>query len=125
MEDVKKYVDFAYLIGGILMAWLGMKTSDAIWGLSRRIPNPEIFADIDLSTVVGIALAVGVMVYLRVNPRIYGWANECGVELKKTVWPGWPETKSNTMVVIVVTFVMGFILWVFDIVWRTVTNILY
>ncbi len=125
MEDVKKYVDFSYLLGFVLFAWLGIKITDSLWRIVGRVPNPELFAGISMSMAVGVLLALGTTAYLRLNPRLYGLATECGVELKKTIWPGREETKSNTLVVIVFTFIMGFILWFFDLIWKTITDIIY
>jgi preprotein translocase SecE subunit len=122
---IKKYVDFSYLVMGVLFAWLGIKMVDWIWSFFERLPNPELLSDVPLSTVVGLLVGVGVTVYLRVKPSVYQLASECGIELKKTIWPGWDETKSNTIVVIVVAIIMGMILWVFDLTWKTVTDLLY
>jgi len=125
VDDVKKYIDFSYLIAGVLFAWLGVRFAEMIWGISPRIPNPELFFDVTLSTTLGLGIAIGITVWLRVNPKIYGWITECGVELRKTIWPGWEETKSNTVVVIIVTFILGLVLWFFDIVWQRLTGLLY
>ena len=125
MEDVKKYVDFSYLLSFVLFAWLGIKVMDSLWRIVGRVPNPELFGGISLSVTVGVLLALGTTAYLRLNPRLYGLATECGVELKKTIWPGQDETKSNTLVVMVFTFIMGFILWFFDLIWKTITDMIY
>ena len=127
MEDVRKYVDFTYVIAGILAAWLGIKFVETIWGTFEFLErnNPALMADVRLSTAVGILIGIGLIVYLRLNQNVYGMVTECGIELKKTIWPGWNETKHNTLVVIVVVFIMGFALWFFDLIWRTLTNILY
>lgn len=125
MEDVKKYIDFSYLLSFVLFAWLGMKITDSLWRMVGRVPNPELFAGVSLSMAIGVLLALGTIAYLRLNPRIYGLATEVGVELKKTIWPGWGETKSNTMVVIAVTIIMGFVLAFYDLIWKTITDIIY
>jgi preprotein translocase SecE subunit len=125
MDDVKKYIDFSYLMAGVLFVWLGMKLVDSIWRLFGTLPNPEVFADVAASTAVGLTLGVGVTVYLRVNEKIYTTVTECGVELKKTMWPDWATTKQSTLVVIVVTFILGFSLWMFDATWKTLTDLLY
>lgn len=125
MEDVKKWVDFSYVLTGILLIWLGVQLFESIWGLFDKAPNPDVFFGWTLSTIIGGAVAIGTTAYLWVNPKIYKLVTECGVELKKTIWPGWDETRSNTVVVIVVTFIMGFVLWAFDILWRAITSSLY
>ena len=125
MDEVKKYIDFSYLIGLAVITWICIKFVDSLWGLYERMPNPEIVADVSLSTTIGILIGVGVTAYLRLNGNVYKLATECGVELKKTIWPGWVETKSNTVVVIILTFILGFVLWFFDVVWKSLTDILY
>ena len=125
MDDLKKYIDFSYLISGLIITWLCFKLVDSIWRMFRSLPNPELLADVSLSTAIGVALGLGITVYLRVNERIYQLVTECGVELKKTIWPGWGETKQSTVVVIVVVFILGFSLWFFDVTWKTATDFLY
>jgi preprotein translocase SecE subunit len=125
VDEVKKYVDFSFFVAFVLFAWLGMKIVDSVWRLFQRLPNPELLADISLSTTLGVLVAAGVTAYLRWNPRIYTLVTECGVELKKTIWPNWDETKQSTLVVIGFTFVLGFILFFFDIFWRAVTGWIY
>lgn len=127
MEDVRKYVDFTYVVGGILSAWLAIKLIESIWQTFEFLErhNPVLMADIRLSSAVGVLIGIGLVIYLRLNQKVYGLVTECGIELKKTIWPGWNETKHNTVVVIIVVFIMGFSLWFFDVIWRTLTNALY
>ena len=127
MEDVRKYVDFTYVVAGILSAWLGIKLVESIWQTFEFLEryNPVLMADIRLSSAVGVLIGIGLVITLRLNQRVYGLVTECGIELKKTIWPGWNETKHNTVVVIIVVFIMGFSLWFFDVIWRTLTNVLY
>ncbi len=127
MEDVRKYVDFTYVVGGILSAWLAIKLVESIWQTFEFLErhNPVLMADIRLSSAVGVLIGIGIVIYLRLNQKVYGLVTECGIELKKTIWPGWNETKHNTVVVIIVVFIMSFSLWFFDVIWRTLTNVLY
>lgn len=125
VEDVKKYVDFAYVLAFLLFAWVFTKVIESVWRIFDGAPNPELFFGVTLTTLLGIVAAAGTTIYLRVNPRIYTLVTECGVELKKTIWPSWPETRSNTLVVISVTFILGFILWFFDFIWKSATDLLY
>jgi len=127
VEDVRKYVDFTYVVAGILSAWLGIKLVESIWQTFEFLEryNPVLMADIRLSSAVGVLIGIGLVITLRLNQRVYGLVTECGIELKKTIWPGWNETKHNTVVVIIVVFIMGFSLWFFDVIWRTLTNVLY
>ena len=127
MEDVRKYVDFTYVVAGILSAWLAIKLVESIWQTFEFLErhNPVLMADIRLSSAVGVLIGIGIVIYLRLNQKVYGLVTECGIELKKTIWPGWNETKHNTVVVIIVVFIMGFSLWFFDVIWRTLTNVLY
>jgi len=125
VEDVKKGIDLAYVLTALVAVWFGTRFVDSIWGIFETAPNPDVFFGWTLSTIIGGLLGIGITAYLRLKPNIYKAANETGVELKKTIWPGWEETRSNTIVVIVVTFILGFILWAYDILWRTITGIIY
>ena len=125
MEDVKKYVDISYILTGVMFAWLGIRIFEAVWSLMPAVPNPEVFADVTVSTILGIFAAFCLTLYLRIKPSIYQWVTESGVELKKTIWPNWDETKSNTKVVIIVTAIIGIVLWLFDVIWRGLTGFIY
>jgi preprotein translocase SecE subunit len=124
VEEVKKYIDLAYLLTALLFAWLGVQFVEMIWGWIS-LPDPDIALGLSLSSLIGLAGGFGLTAYLRFTPKIYTWVTECGVELRKTIWPGWVQTKTNTIVVIVWTFIMGFVLFVFDAVWQRVTGLIY
>lgn len=39
---------------------------------------------------------------------------EARTEIRKVVWPTWPETQSTTLIVVAVVFVVAIILWAVD-----------
>ncbi|MCA9565515.1 MAG: preprotein translocase subunit SecE, partial [Myxococcales bacterium] len=126
VDEIKKYVDFAYLVAALLFAWIGVRLFDTIFAtFDRTLPNPELMADVGLSTLIGAAVGAGTTFYLRRRKETYAWVTSVAVELKKTVWPTWSETKQKTVVVIVVAILLGFFLFVFDNVWQTALGLLY
>ena len=48
--------------------------------------------------------------------------SEVKAELKKVTWPGFPEVRSTTIVVIATTFFFGFYLWGLDIVFSEILS---
>jgi preprotein translocase SecE subunit len=125
VEEVKKYIDFSYLLGLLLITWLVVKVVGSLWGIWDGMPDPKVLLGVHLSTLVGIVAGISLTAYLRFNAKVYKAVSECGVELKKTIWPTWEETKYNTIVVIVVSFCLGFILWFFDLIWKNLTDLMY
>jgi preprotein translocase SecE subunit len=128
VEEVKKYVEVAYFLGFALFAWISTKVVESILGLSwlERVPNPDLLFGIPASTFLGVVIGGALIGYLRfANKKSYRLVTESAEELSKTNWPTWIETRANTLVVIAVTFILGFILWFFDLIWRTGTDLLY
>ncbi|MEO1269572.1 MAG: preprotein translocase subunit SecE [Myxococcota bacterium] len=77
-----------------------------------------------LSGAIGVALGVGLTIYLYVNPKVQTWSQEVAVELSKVTWPGWEETKYNTLVVIVFSAIISSILATFDFFWKWLTDLI-
>lgn len=47
--------------------------------------------------------------------RVVHWLRDARAELRRIIWPTFKEARNLTLVVIVLSAVMGAILWVFDI----------
>ena len=64
---------------------------------------------------LGVFLAGLLIAHLALNgPKIADLLIDTEQEMRKVSWPSWPEVKSATLVVVIVTFVMGLALFGFD-----------
>jgi len=48
------------------------------------------------------------------------WGRDLKGEVKKIVWPGWKQTKNNTLVVITVIAVVTIAVWILDLIFENV-----
>ncbi len=65
--------------------------------------------------VVGASiLALGITATTQQGQHLLGFFREVRTELKKVVWPTRPETTQTTLIVLVMVFVVGIVLWLFD-----------
>jgi preprotein translocase subunit SecE len=55
--------------------------------------------------------------------RTRDFATEVTDEIKKVTWPDWPQLKNSTFVILVFVFVVSAIIWLMDMVVRTVLNL--
>ena len=77
-----------------------------------------------MSLVAAIgAIVVGITLYR--NDRVYHLANEVSSELKKVTWPTAKEVRAATLVVIVMAVTSAVILFLFDLVWSGLTDLVY
>jgi len=64
---------------------------------------------------LGVFLVGLLLTHLALNgPKIADLLIDTEQEMRKVSWPSWPEVKSATLVVVIVTFVMGVALFGFD-----------
>jgi preprotein translocase SecE subunit len=85
--------------------------------------NTAILGDnFTLSTAIGLAVSVGVGAYCWVTPKIRGFCDESVDELGKVSWPDWVETRTNTLVTVIFSFICAGILGVMDAVFGWLTN---
>ncbi|MFT6388100.1 MAG: preprotein translocase subunit SecE [Cellvibrionaceae bacterium] len=71
-----------------------------------------------LYRVVGLVVLAAAALFLVVNTRqgaaVWGVIKESRTEIRKVVWPTRQETNQTTLIVVVLTIVMAFILWGLD-----------
>jgi preprotein translocase subunit SecE len=114
-----KPVHLIYLCGAVLLFYLLQWSIDWVWGYFGTSPS-----EFKMSVMSAIgALVIGIVLYK--NDRVYHLANEVSGELKKVTWPTGKEVRSATMVVIVMAVVSAIILFAFDLVWSSLTDLVY
>ncbi|MBK1703198.1 preprotein translocase subunit SecE [Halochromatium glycolicum] len=56
--------------------------------------------------------------------KLWRFALDSRMEVRKVVWPTRQETIQTTLIVIVMVLILGLILWLFDTILRTIFNLL-
>ena len=114
-----KPVHLIYLCGAVLLFYLLQWSIDWVWGYFGTSPSEF---KMSLMAAVG-AVVVGVALYR--NDRVFHLANEVSSELRKVTWPTAKEVRSATIVVIVMAVTSAVILFLFDLVWSGLTDLVY
>ena len=114
-----KPVHLIYLCGAVLLFYLLQWSIDWIWGYIGTSPS-----EFKMSLMAGVGAVVAGVVLYR-NDRVYQLANEVSGELKKVTWPTAKEVRSATIVVLVMAVTSALILFLFDLVWSGLTDLVY
>ena len=61
-----------------------------------------------------VAVAVLIAYQTVVGKRVWRFASDAKVEVRKVVWPSRQETVQTTLIVFVMVLIMGIVLWLFD-----------
>ena len=114
-----KPVHLIYLVGAVILFYLLQWSIDWIWGYFTTPPG-----DFQISLIAAVAaVVIGVTAYK--NDRAYHLANEVATELKKVTWPTAKEVRGATIVVIVMTIISALVLFLFDLAWSSLTDMIY
>ena len=122
MDDVSRYVNIAFLVGGLILAFVMVNAADMILGSFSQSADPIVFVGRRLSFFIGLALGGGIAGYYWKREKTRQLATEVVVELSKVTWPTSEETQRSTKVVIAFTVVSAVTLFMFDFVWKFVTD---
>lgn len=125
MQDIQRYVGMVYFATFALAAWLLPKVFLEIFDMIGPGTDRRVFANVSLSTVVGVALAGGLIAYLWRHERIHQWVGEVCDQLSKVTWPTNEETRRSTGIVILFSFVLGGILAIMDLVGKRVIDMVF
>lgn len=112
-----------FLVGVALVATLILdRAFSSVFALAS-VANQSLLGDrFTVSTLIGLVLSAAGSAYAWVNPKSKEFLAESSDELGKVSWPEASETKMNTAVVIVFSFIAAGILGVFDSVFGWLTN---
>jgi preprotein translocase subunit SecE len=67
-----------------------------------------------LGVVGAVIIALAITAATQPGRHLLSFFREVRTELKKVVWPTRPETTQTTLIVLVMVFVVGIVLWLFD-----------
>ena len=125
MDEVKRYVNLAFIFAAIVMAWFLMKISALIMGL-LQVADVRLMGEyVTYSTIAGIILgAVGAFALWR-SPKVYEGALNVARAMKKVTWPTKDETVYAMRVVIATSLIVAGILFCFDFVAKEMTDLIF
>jgi preprotein translocase subunit SecE len=114
MDPLRLVVIF-YILSALVLALFFGKMLELVWAAAGWT-NPVLIEGVDwtLSSVIGIALGLGLVAFAWVHKRVRGLALESASELLKVTWPTWSETRVATVAVIIASLVAAFILFGID-----------
>jgi preprotein translocase SecE subunit len=123
MEDLGKYVSLIYLAIGVLLAWVLYRATRELF-LWTEIADAALVGGITTSVVAGVVLSAGVTAYLWKREDLRVFLGEVVEELSRVTWPTGNETRSSTIVVVVVAILASALVAVADYVWNGFTNLM-
>lgn len=115
-------IGIIYLTGAALIALVGDKLFTSIFLVTDVANNALLGENFTVSTLVALILAIGIAAYFYNGAKYKQFVNETIDEVGKVSWPEWSETKVNTVVVIIFSFIAAGILGVFDFVFSNLTS---
>lgn len=125
MQGTQKYVWVAYMLLA-LVVWKTLSLSLGGIAYFAGLSDPALLgSQFTLTTLIGLVIAIGGIVYAVKNPRAWEFSNDVVNELKKVTWPEKQQMQRSTVVVIITTLIIAFILGLFDFVWGELTGLIY
>jgi preprotein translocase subunit SecE len=114
-SEHQKWVNLSFLAVAILFGYIVFSTSGKIIGaydLEARVRN----IDLILRTISALAGGILFLVLYK-NEQANQFMNEVIVELSRVTWPTQKDTRSATVVVIIMVLISGMILGLLDYCW--------
>ena len=113
-----------FLVATVLVAVLYTKIFAAAFRIAGLHDSTVLGRDFTISTMVALAFTVVSLIYTLRATAAYEFVKQVAEELVKVTWPTLDESKAQTINTIVVTSIIGLILFSFDSVFGALTNIL-
>lgn len=123
MEDLGKYVSIVYLVTGALLSWLFYRAVHEVL-LWLEVSDASLVGGVSPSMLVGVVLGGGVTSYLWNRPDVRVFLGEVVEELSRVTWPTGEETRSSTIIVVVVAVLASFLVAIADYVWNGFTTLM-
>ncbi|MFP4247326.1 MAG: preprotein translocase subunit SecE [Halochromatium sp.] len=115
-EAASTGLDTAKLAGAVLLLAVG------IWAFYFFADYSVLLRTLGLLVVAGGAAALALT--SAQGRQLWRFALDSRMEVRKVVWPTRQETLQTTLIVMVMVFLIGLILWLFDTILRTIFNLL-
>lgn len=122
MGSRNTFVALFFIATALLLTLVLDKTLEGLFAVLEVANSPLLGDRFTLTTALGLVVAAGIGLFVWSTPKTKAFIGESIDELSKVSWPEWAETKMNTVVVIVFSFVAAAILGVFDFVFSELTQ---
>ena len=122
INDQQKWVYGGFLMFAVLIgyvSWAGLMELGGYFDWEAKIPRLPLVLQ-----GVGLAIGAAVMLGLSLNKNTNAFMSETVNEVTKMTWPGQRETIQATIVVLIMVFICGVILGVFDWVFGTAMKVI-
>ena len=103
LDSLKFLIAIALLVGGI-------------WQFYYFEEESQLYRILGLLAIV--AVAAGVMYTTRMGYGLWMFARDARTEVRKVIWPTRQETVQTTLMVVVMVFLVGIMLWLIDMLLR-------
>jgi preprotein translocase subunit SecE len=124
MDASKRIVNVTFAAGTFLAWWLFNHIFEGTFELLGIHDDHLLGKRFTVTTLLGLGAAVALLFWAWRHERVRPLSYEVADELTKVTWPSWKEVKTNTRITVVVTIVVAVILWVFDLVFGNLTNLI-
>jgi len=108
------------LLAGLFLEHLLLAVFGA-WSVTQPLTRP-LYNDWTWSSVIGLAVAAAVGIFLWTTEKYRNTSLEIAAELRKVSWPSMPETRAATIAVIVASVIAAILLGFFDVAWQFLTD---
>ncbi|MBK1618080.1 preprotein translocase subunit SecE [Lamprobacter modestohalophilus] len=115
-EAASTGLDTAKLAAAVLLL------AGGIWAFYFFAPYSVLLRTLGLLVIASGAAALALT--SAQGRQLWRFALDSRMEVRKVVWPTRQETIQTTLIVIVMVFILGLILWLFDTILRTIFNLL-
>lgn len=121
--EASRFVTLSYLGVALVAFVIFDKLFDWIWVLVDSLNQVALIGTAFTLTSLLALIATGILIFwMKKHPEIDPFIHETVLELRKVTWPGWKDTQSSTVVVIVFSVILAFSLWFMDQIWERVTD---
>jgi preprotein translocase SecE subunit len=125
MENVSRYVSIAYIVLGVIVAWVLAQSFELLLGLAGPAADPVLVADLKLSALLGLVASVGLIVGINKSERASTYVNEVAMEMTKVAWPTSDEVKKSSWTVISVAVIVAVFIFLTDLFWQLLTGAIF
>jgi preprotein translocase subunit SecE len=112
-DDGKKWIQTSVAITCLILVYVLFSFFNQMsewFELESKIPYY-----LGLSQAIPVLISLGVFVYIMKNEKTNNFLAEVYQEAIKVVWPDKNETVKHTIGIMIGVTIVGFILWVFDV----------
>ena len=112
-DDGKKWIQTGVAISCLLLLYVLFSFFNQLsewFELEAKIPYY-----LGLSQAIPVLISLGVFIYIKKNEKTSSFLNEVYNEAIKVVWPDKNETVKHTVGIMIGVTIVGFILWIFDV----------